>query len=35
LDPHLDEDHFNAALILAAANATEEDITNLVTPLLS
>ena len=35
LDPHLDEDHFDEALMLAAANATEEDITNLVTPLLS
>ena len=35
LDPHLDEGHFDEALMLAAANATEEDITNLVTPLLS
>ena len=35
LDPHLDEGQFDEALILAAANATEEDITNLVTPLLS
>ena len=35
LDSHLDEGHFDEALMLAAANATEEDITNLVTPLLS
>ena len=35
LDPHLDEDHFDEALMLAAVDATEEDITNLVTPLLS
>ena len=32
---NLDEGQFDEALILAAANASEEDITNLVTPLLS
>jgi len=31
----LDEGHFDEALMLAAVDATEEDITNLVTPLLS
>ena len=35
LDPHLDEGQFDEALILAAANATDVDLTNLVTPLLS
>ena len=32
---NLDEGQFDEALILAAATASEEDITNLVTPLLS
>ena len=32
---NLDENQFDEALILAAATASEEDITNLVTPLLS
>ena len=35
LDPDIDEGQFDEALILAAANVSEEDITNLVTPLLS
>ena len=31
---NLDEGLHDEALILAAANASEEDITNLITPLL-
>ena len=34
-DPLMDEGQFDDDLILAAAGVTEEDITDLVTPLLS